>query len=150
MRHGVHPHRAVIGLAEGLGLLPELVVRGRDEVVPGEESQLPFLSIGGGLAEREPGGHAGRRPGGRGKEPATGHRTVSILVHADAPSRVFESSLRFSRDRSDLVLTPSGTVASPPFSIFVTMGCQACSGLPAATRRRWTGRGSVGMLSPEG
>src|SRR5712691_5586979 len=37
MRHGVHAYRAVGDLAERLRLFAELVVRGGDEVVPGEE-----------------------------------------------------------------------------------------------------------------
>src|SRR5712691_1773647 len=46
-------------LAERLGLLPQLVVGGRDEVVPGEECQLVLLGEGRRPAERQPGRHAG-------------------------------------------------------------------------------------------
>jgi len=81
MRHRVHPHRAVIGLAEGLRLLAQLVVRGRDEVVPGEERQLALLREGGRLAEGELRGHSGRRAGGDAKELTPFNLSWSRLIH---------------------------------------------------------------------
>src|SRR5215468_10788319 len=77
MRHGVHAHRAVVGLAERLGLLAQLVVGGGDEVVPGEEGQLALLGEGGGLAEGEPRGDTGGGAG-RGAEELTSGRNRSI------------------------------------------------------------------------
>ena len=86
MRHGVHAHRAVIGLAEGLGLLAELVVGGGDEVVPGEEGQLALLGEGGSLAEGEPGGHSGGGAGGRAEELTSGRDRAIGRVHPGPPS----------------------------------------------------------------
>ena len=83
--HGVHAHRAVVGLAEGLCLLSELVVRGRNEVVPGQERQLPLLGEGGRLAKGEPRGHAGGGAGGRGKELASGGASAIGRLHPGPP-----------------------------------------------------------------
>ena len=77
MRHGIHAHRAVVGLAECLGLLAKLVVGGGDEVVPGEEGQLTLLGVGGSPAEGEPRSHAGGGAG-RGAEELTSGRDRSI------------------------------------------------------------------------
>ena len=85
VRHGVHAHRAVVGLAEGFGLLLELVVRGRDEVVPGEEGQLPLLGEGRRLAEGEPRGHAGTGAGSRGEELTSGRDRSIGRLHPKPP-----------------------------------------------------------------
>jgi hypothetical protein len=78
-------HRAVVGLAERFRLLAELVVRGRDEVVPAEERQLSLLSVGGRLVQREPGSHPGRATGGGTEEAATVDPAGSSLIHEGPP-----------------------------------------------------------------
>ncbi len=85
MRHGVDAHRAVVGLAEGLRLLAELVVRGGDEVVPAEEGQLPLLGVRGRLAESEPGGHPGGGAGGGTEESTSRDAAGSGPVHEGPP-----------------------------------------------------------------
>ena len=63
VRDRVHAHGDAGLLAEGLGLPAELVVGGRDEVVPREEGQLALLGEGGSAiegGEREAGDCAGR------------------------------------------------------------------------------------------
>src|SRR4030095_1524283 len=87
VRHGIHAHRAVVGVAERLRLLAELVVGGRDEVVPAEEGQLSLLSVCGRLAESEPGGHPGRGAGGGTEESTSRNATRSDLVHGGPPYR---------------------------------------------------------------
>ncbi len=77
VRHRVHAHRAVVGLAECLGLLAKLVVGGGHEMVPGEEGQLPLLGMRGRLAQREPGRHA-RSGAGSPAEELTSGRDRSI------------------------------------------------------------------------
>ena len=71
MRDRVHADLAVRQLAERLGLLPELVVGGRDEVIPAEERQLTLLGEGGRFAKRKPGRHANGRAGGSAHELTT-------------------------------------------------------------------------------
>ena len=83
--HGVDAHRAVVGLAEGLRLLAELVVGGGDEVVPAEEGQLALLRVRGGLAESEPGGHPGGGAGGGTEESTSRNTAGSGLVHGGPP-----------------------------------------------------------------
>src|SRR5262249_18962388 len=85
MRHGVHAHRAVVGLAEGFRLLAQLVVGGGDEVVPGEEGQLALLGEGGGLAEGEPRGDTGGGGGRGGGGVAAGRQRATVRRHPRAP-----------------------------------------------------------------
>ena len=77
MRHGIHAHRAVVGLAERFRLLAQLVVGGGDEVVPREKGQLTLLGVGRSPAEGEPRSHAGGGAG-RGAEELTSGRDRSI------------------------------------------------------------------------
>ena len=88
MRHGIHAHRAVVGLAECLGLLAELVVRGGHEMIPGEEGQLPLLSECGRLAQREPGAHPGGRAGSGGEELTPGLVSACDRFHPGPPLAV--------------------------------------------------------------
>src|SRR5581483_10909301 len=83
--HGVHAHRAVVGLAERLRLPAQLVVGGGDEVVPAEEGQLALLGEGGRLAEGEPGGHPGGGTGGGAEESTSRNAAGSGLHHGGPP-----------------------------------------------------------------
>jgi hypothetical protein len=85
MRHRVDPDGAVVGLAEHLGLPPQFVVGGGDEVIPGEECQLALLGDGGRGAQSEPGGHPGRRTGRGAKEVTTVETAGSGLIHGGPP-----------------------------------------------------------------
>src|SRR5262245_16154026 len=90
MRHGVHAHRAVVGLAEGFRLLAQLVIGGWHEMVPGEEGQLPLLGEGGGLAEGEPRGDTGGGAGSGAEELTSGRDRSIGRRHAGLPANRWE------------------------------------------------------------
>src|SRR5215475_14449819 len=85
MRHGVHANRAVVGLAERLGLLAQLVVGGGDEMVPGEECQFALLGEGGRLAEGEPGCDTGGGAGGSAQKLTSGWDRAIRRFHPGPP-----------------------------------------------------------------
>src|SRR5215471_15569425 len=113
MRHGVHAHCAVVGLAKGLGLLAQLVIGGGDEVIPGEKGQFALLGEGGRLAEGEPGGDTGASAGSR-VEKLTSTRDRSIVRrHPGPPSGSMGD--RTSREN------PAGRVSPPRGQVVATL-----------------------------
>src|SRR5262249_55345713 len=102
MRDGIDADGDAGLLAEHLGLSAELVIRGGNEVVPGQEGELAFLSVGRRLAEGEPGGHPGGRTGALVEKLPTSHRTRSSGVHAGS----FACDARFLIGASEVFVSP--------------------------------------------
>ena len=94
----VDAHRAVGQLPERLRLLAQLVVGGRDEVIPAEERQLALLGERRRPAEGEPRRHAGRAPG-CGAEEITTRR----CPHRAPPGGTDRTVARFYHPVADLV-----------------------------------------------
>src|SRR5215813_13177386 len=113
MRHGVHAHCAVVGLAKGLGLLAQLVIGGGDEVIPGEKGQFALLGEGGRLAESEPGGDTGASAGSR-AEKLTSTRDRSIVRRHPGPP-CGSMGDRTSREN------PAGRVSPPCGQVVATL-----------------------------
>ena len=121
VRDGVHAHAYARCLAERFGLLAQLVVGRRDEVIPGEQCQLALLAERRRAVQRQP-CRKSRRGRSRGLQElaagCAGHGGT-LLCGKEVANCGGLSSIRLPSSQTARVYTPPGVVGGG----FLRTGC---------------------------